>query len=537
MLTHTTRASRLFRLLAFALAAFLVVQGLGDVTAEAAGKRRVTVSRHVSSSTALTGDAIAVAGRVSAGAAGTVVALQRYHRGKWSSLRSTRLTSSRTYRMTFTGTVASSLRYRVVSRATSRYATGVSKTFVLRYLACTRMKAPSGGRAAWFTRPGVRGTQQMTSGLAKLFCSAARGATVNVSMYFIRASSSQTEVNKILQSLERVSRYRGVKVRIMLEGRLYRTGTSLRPSVTTIKRYATVLQCQLGCRNERYGSEAKGAIMHHKLISISNTTWRSGTDQAVVMASANWSQTQLTRMWQSAVLVHRDAALYREADTERRVLDACAGQGGCSSWNRTLTRLSLPPQRYALTSRDRLWHEAEETERTGNPGSGLGMFFFPWAGADPVAEALRGYTCTPEHRTIRVAHMFMTSARMGVVRALSELREQGCDVSVVIAPRGETKLASAAVLRDHGIPTACTAHLHDKAVIVNAVRRADGLPDKTVLMGSHSLSGTALRSNDEGLMRISTYGASGSAAAANAAVWSAYMKQWSAIRGAARSCA
>ena len=520
----------------FVVVVALVVPVLVASPAGAAGKVRVGVSRSVSASTVLTGDAVTVTGRVSAGKTGTVVALQRHQRGRWSTLVRTRLTAARTYRISFAGTVASNLRYRVVSRGSSTHRTGTSASFGLRYLACTRMKAPSGGRAAWFTRPGARGTNQLTTGIARLFCSASRGATINVSMYYIRAGRTQADIEKMLDALTLVSRYRGVKVRILLEGRLYRPGTSLRPTLGVLKKFATVVQCQLGCRNEQFQAEAKGAIMHHKFITVSDLTLSAATDPAVVMSSANWSQSQVRQHWQSAVLVYRDAALHREVDTQFRVLDTCAGQGGCASWAAALTRLSLPRERHGMTAANRVWHDTSEGERSGDLGSGLGVTFFPWAGPDPVADALNGYACTPEHRTVRVAHMFL-STRKRVVQALAGLQDSGCDVDVVLTRRPPEKLAAGlTLLADHGVDVTCAPRLHDKAIVVDAVRRADGRPDKTVLMGSHSLGYSAIRRNDESMMRVSTYAASGQAVAGNAAVWRGFSRHWSAIRGTARRC-
>lgn len=525
------------RLLLLLLVAVLVTQGLAAAEAGAAGKRRVSVTRVLSASTALTGDTIAVGGRVSPARPGTAVALQRYSRGRWGTVKRSRVNSERRYRFTITSTSASGYRYRVISAAGARYRAGTSASFVARFLTCTRMSAPYGGRAAWFTRPGLRSTSPMTTALSRLFCSAARGATINVSMYYMRSGSSQPEASTILRSLERVSRYRGVKVRVMVEGRLYRPGSSMRATLTALQKYATVVQCHLGCRNEGFTTEAKGAILHHKFITVSDLTWASGKDPAVVMSSANWSQSQLRHKWQSAVLAYRDAALHREVEAQWGVLDACASRGGCASWNATLAKLSLSPDSHGVASRNRVWHDlAEVTERQGGAGSGLGVTFSPTLATDPVAAALRQYTCTPEHRTVRVAHMFLTSARLAVARALGELQAKGCSVHVVLAHRGEARIVAVGLLRDLGVQVSCTPKLHDKAVLVDAVRTEDGRPDKLVLMGSQSLSGAALRSNDESLLRLSSHDARGSAVSANTAVWNAYSKHWSSIYAHRESC-
>jgi len=516
------------------LAAALLLTGLIGTGADAAATLRVTVTRAVSATTVLTGDSISITGRVSPARTGAPVVLQRYVGGRWGTVRTTTMTSAGTYRLTLSSWTYSSYRYRVVSPADSRRKSGVSASFVAKILTCERSSAPASGRAAWFTRPGLRTTSPIATQIGRLLCSAARGATVNIAMYFIRAGG---DVDTILRSLSRVSRYRGVKVRILLEGRLYRSGTPLAPELTALKRYATVVLCQLGCQNERYGEEAKGAIMHHKFISINDMTWASGADPAVVMSSANWSQSQLRYKWQSAALSYRDASLHRETEKQWKILNACAGPGGCATWNDTVAKSSLSPSTDGISQRANLWHSTLATERLGNPGSGTGLTFSTWLAADPVASALRSYSCTPAHRTIRVAHMFITLARLSVIRALQELRAKGCSVYVVVGGVGGAKPGPGVMaLREAGVNVTCTADVHDKIVLVDAVRIADGRPDRSVWMGSQSLSGNALRANDEAMLRFSTSGATPTAAHANAVVWNGFIGQWGRIHAKRASC-
>ncbi|MEO7942033.1 MAG: phospholipase D-like domain-containing protein [Marmoricola sp.] len=190
-----------------------------------------------------------------------------------------------------------------------------------------------------------------------------------------------------------------------------------------------------------------------------------------------------------------------------------------------------------MTSSTNLWHDARATERLGDPGSGLGVMFSPWVAGDPVATALRSYTCTPEHRTVRVGHMFLTTARLRVVRALGELRAKGCSVQVVVnAHPGRKPGAGILALREVGVNVTCTEGVHDKILIVDAVRVADGRPDRSVWMGSQSLGGNALRANDESMLRLRTFGATAAAARANATIWNAYDRHWSAIYADRASC-
>src|ERR1700712_4005659 len=209
------RTSRLRMLVVLSLSVVMLLTGLAANGAGAAVKRKVAVSRALSASTVLAGDAVSVTGRVSSGRAGDPVALQRWSGVRWGTVRRTTLGSSGSYRFSLGSGSGSSYRYRVVSPADSSRETGVSASFAVRVLACTRSSAPASGRAAWFSVPGQPGTSQIATELSRLFCSAARGSTVNIAMYYIRSGARQSDVNQILQSLELVHRYHGVKVRIL----------------------------------------------------------------------------------------------------------------------------------------------------------------------------------------------------------------------------------------------------------------------------------------------------------------------------------
>ena len=532
------RAARSLRpvVLAVVLAVLAaVVPGLVGSTSDAATKRSITISRTLSASSALTGDAIRVSGHVSLGRTGSVIALQRYVGGRWTTYSRSRLTSGRAYHFTVVRTVASVRKYRVYSPTDSYRKAAATHSFTLSFVACTPLTKPANGTAAWFARPYSRTTSPIATQLSRLFCSAANGSTVDVGMYFIRGGSGQKDANVILTALQRVHRYRAVKVRIVMEGRLYRPGAALAPSLTELKKFATVRLCNLGCHNERYASEAKGAIMHHKFVAISDMRWSRTVDPAVVVSSANWSQSQLRYKWQSAVLDYNDPALFQHLDTEYRVLDTCS-VSGCAAWAATVARLAIAPA-YALSESDRLWHDADSTWRQGTAGRGISVAMSPWLKRDMVATRLRKYTCTPEHHTVRVGHMFLTSARTSVIAALSDLRQRGCVVQVVLGlPDESVQSSGIRALREVGLRPYCTARVHDKIILLDAVRVADGRPDQVVLMGSQSLGKTALRGNDEEILAISTAAATGASVTTNTGLWNAFNKQWWAIHDAGKGC-
>jgi phosphatidylserine/phosphatidylglycerophosphate/cardiolipin synthase-like enzyme len=402
-------------------------------------------------------------------------------------------------------------------------------------LACTPGKAPSRGAAAWFTRPKQRGVDPVAAHLSRLFCAAAPHSTIDISMYFIRAFGSQPDVRPILTSLRRAVRYHRVRVRILLEGRLYGRGKPLRSGLGPLRRFAKVILCHDGCHNERSAGAPGHGIMHHKFVTIGDMSWSRGADPVVVESSANWSQTQLENAWQSAVLVYDDHELYRELHIQFETLATCAS--GCAGWTRRMAQLGLPASTYGLSDVRRLWRDAAPAERKAAPGSGRGMVFSPWPRRDPLAVALNGYTCTSAHHTVLVDHMFVTAGRQPVIDALAGLARRGCRVRVILQKLTHSPLADGARrIRAAGLPVSCVARLHDKVVMVNAVRSSDGRADKAVWTGSQSLGGRALRFNDEALLRVSTADAAGAARVANAALYSRFLSSWKALTRHRQRC-
>jgi hypothetical protein len=519
-------------LLALVLCAGLSTLPVGS--SEAASRVRVT--RTVDAGTVLAGDRATVRGRVTPAARGTRVSLQRLVGKRWRSVKSTRLTARSTYAFSLATRRAATARYRVLAPARAGRRAATSPAFGLRVLACTPSAAPSRGAAAWFGGPWVRSTSPISRQLARLFCAAAPGSTVDISMYFVRAVLDRSDVGAILVPLQRVARYRGVRVHFMLEGRLYGRGAAFASSTRILRRIGTVTFCNAGCRNERPAGTRGEGILHHKFITISDMSWRRGADPAVVVSSANWSQSQLHNFWQSALLLYDDQALFRQFDVQWNTMAACSR--GCASWAARLSRLSLAPRTYGLTNSNGVWNDAVPVERLGGSTTGRGVTFSPWPGVDPMAAALRSYRCVPGHRTIRVGHMFITSGRQSIIDALAALRARGCRVQVILRQLpGKTQLQAAIKLMARArLPLGCLDRMHNKIVLIDAVRVSDGRPDLAMWMGSQSLGLSALRTNDESLLRTSSAAASGPDRIANQRMYLAFNANWEQMARVQKRC-
>jgi hypothetical protein len=521
-------------LTAFSLAlALMLTSALSVDQARAATQVRPSVGASTSSSVVLTGDRVVVSGRVSRVVARSPLRLQRWTSHRWATLRTGRPVASGAYRFTFSSTVAGAWRLRVVSGSGHRAV--ASRLLSLRVLACTPGAPPADGAAAWFTRPGLPGLNPIADRLSRLFCAAAPYSTIDISMYYIRAFGRQPDVDPMLTSLRRVVRYHHVKVRVLLEGRLHAPGMSMRSSLDPLRSFATVILCHNGCHNDRPQADPGRGIMHHKFITVSDMSWSPGKDPAVVESSANWSQSQLGSLWQSAVLLYNDDELYREFHVQFETLATCAVD--CSGWSRRQQQLGLSSDAYGLTNVRGLWRDVTRTERRAAPGSGRGVVFSPWTGRDPLAAALRGYTCNAAHHTVLLDHMFITGRRQAVIDALVGLAQRGCDVQVILGELTGSPLADGVrKVRDSGLTVGCVPRVHDKVVLVDAVRSATGSVDQSVWMGSQSLGGRALLDNDEALLRVSTADATGRARVANASLFSRFRSDWHRLDEHRKAC-
>ncbi len=511
---------------------------LPQVAQAATSKRVVKITRTVSPSTVMTGQAVGITGTVTPAPTGSLVALQRYASGQWTTVARARVNYRDRY--SFRIVPATGQRYyRVYSRPDARRYSGTSYRASITALSCTAKPAPSRPVEAWFADNRGSSTSEIASRMGRTFCAAAPGSRVNVAMYFIRTGAANGDVEAILTPLERMARFKGVKVRILLEGKLYTRTSPLYPTLARLRSFAQVVLCEWGCRNEQAAPLAGGgrAISHHKFVTISDMSWASGVDPLVVSSSANWSQSQLRYHWQSAIMTYKDAALTREFDLQWEALATCAGALGCSYWSNRLTRWGLPSDGYGLQPVEQVWRDVVPRERPGSAGHGSGVLFSPWGGADdPVATALQQFTCQPGS-SVRVAHMFLTRQRNRVLYTLKALQNAGCDVRLLFSADTDSGgIEGIAKARSLLLPVTCVARVHEKAIIVDAVRKETGTRERALWTGSHSLSGTALAVNDETLLRLSVERAGSPYAAANVSVFDTYQNRWTELSQRAVPC-
>ena len=241
------------------LVVLALLTGLGWAAPSGAATRRtLSVSLARSAATVLTGDGVRLAGRVPLAGVGSPIRLQRATRSGWVTVRRGTVSRTRTFSFDLRP-AAGTWTYRAYAPATSGHAAAASRRLRVRVLACGSGRAPRTRVEARFSVPHRRGASALARRLGQVFCAAAPGARIDIAMYFIRAVGRSADVHAILGPLERVARHRHVRVRILLEGRLYVRGASLSPSLRPLRSFARVILCRQGCHNERFEKEAPGS--------------------------------------------------------------------------------------------------------------------------------------------------------------------------------------------------------------------------------------------------------------------------------------
>ena len=129
---------------------------------------------------------------------------------------------------------------------TGRTKTSASKSFTLTGDKCTALRKPP-TTEVWFTDPRSKAAvSTVTTNIGALICSAAKDSSSDVALFFLDATSK--EIDAILRPLELMHRFRGVKVRFLLEKRDIPGG--LGPSTRArISKIGSIALCNDGCRN------------------------------------------------------------------------------------------------------------------------------------------------------------------------------------------------------------------------------------------------------------------------------------------------
>lgn len=286
----------------------------------------------------------------------------------------------------------------------------------------------------------------LARGIDTLICAAADYSTIDIKSWFL--VDDDTLVNGMVSRLRLMHRYHHVHVNVLV-------GYTPRHAYSSVQKvfssFAHVAICHYSCMNRRYG-----AVSHSKWITVSRL--RSTGATAVMSTSSNWSDRQFT-LSESAMLSVGDRALYN------------AFVGDWSTLSRCVYRRCTPPH----------------TGKWLGSGS-VHVMFFPVATGDAVADELARAGCR-RGGSLRLSSLFLN--RTAVVRQLELARTRGCVVRVVLGEQPDARTTRA--LTPH------VGRIHDKMLLIYTPRVRE------VISGSANFTWSGLRSNDEQLVRVTTY--------------------------------
>ena len=337
---------------------------------------------------------------------------------------------------------------------------------------------------ALFTNPVDAETPDLAleQALTDLIRATPRGAKIRASYFtWTRRSMAREMVD---------AHRRGVDVRIVLGNRNKKQDGSLNAAVQLLRDNLgdAVTICE---ERSRRGACIGTGINHNKFVLFSELD--DGSRKVVWQSSANLTNPQL-RSFNNAVVIRNDPDLYgayfdywQDLRRDRTNLDYYRSRKG-----------SLATKAY----------------------------FFPRSSGDTIVGILNNVRCGKGAR-VRISMAFFTDARIAVADRLRQMARNGCDVAINLR-RG--KLLGddiVATLRHPKIdlliyPEGHKPSIHSKYLLVDGAYGDEGRRQKIVWTGSHNYTGTALRRNDETLLKIR-----------DDAVFDAFERDWKNIRNRA----
>lgn len=266
---------------------------------------------------------------------------------------------------------------------------------------------------------------------------------------------------------------RGVDVRVVLGNTSTHAGGSDWSAVDILRDNLgdRLTICQEG---EDVGGCMGDNIQHNKFIALSKLD--DGSRDVVLQTSANLTEFQLEQ-FNNLVIIRDDRSLYEAVVTY---------------W-----------QDLQRDERDLAYDRDEMGDQD------LRIYFFPLSSGDPVLDRLAEVDCAAG-ADVYLAMAFFTDARSSVADRLREMDEDGCGVHVLLSEEPEIDSPGRSVVGnlengdiDYGIfRDDEDVGLHSKYLLVDGAYGPDGQERRIVWTGSHNLTRSALRSNDEILLEI-----------------------------------
>ena len=289
----------------------------------------------------------------------------------------------------------------------------------------------------------------------------------------VRASQYSFSRRGVADAVVRASR-RGVDVRVVVSNRVRYQNGDWWKSISSMK---DELHDKMHICSRSKGVNTGGCIgdrtNHNKFFIFSSL--RDGRQNVVIQSSANLNRPSLN-YYESMLIISGDTKLF----------DAYM-----SYWEDQ--RAEHKDTDYYLTA-------------TGN--SGIRASFFPSQQEDPIYKRLKNVNCKKRGTEILVKMGHFTNGRQNIANLLADMSAQGCTIKVLTPSSNtggniESILASSSV--QHKISSGSQADVHSKNILIRetvTTDRGDEKVEHYLLMGSHNLTPSSLRRNEEAYLEI-----------------------------------
>ncbi len=359
--------------------------------------------------------------------------------------------------------------------------------------------------------------------IAQIVCGAKQGATINVGMFFIRALGTvdrpESDPEQIWAALEYVVQNRNAKVSLVLDGGGITSSLGKKQIIARLGPDSPVKGnirwCNNGCYETNKSSVLPNSINHEKFITISDTIWPSdgttGPHPAVYSTSANISRGQTRNYMADGSLIYDDAAMYTLFFNRFRGMQYCDK----NNYNCSLSGVNSYSNQNLIDGQDKggyypnVWVDPIYRHATDS-GRGTTVSFSPQPqdARDYFTKQFDDVDCKVDN-TVRVGMFRLSDSRAEQFsRAAVRLAKRGCDVKIMLSPKGGmatiTK-STLSLLTKAGVPVRCSSTpLHTKYVLVGSRRNNEG----RTLFGTANMSTSGLRYSDEHMLTIDSRRAS-----------------------------
>lgn len=325
-----------------------------------------------------------------------------------------------------------------------------------------------------FNDPVANGGEDRTqlNKIISLFDGAPAGSTIRIALYSITANIVGDAIKRAVD--------RGVNVYAVHNGEDQKS-TDDSPAALKSLLGSRHHWCDHGSATLAYGggclSNSDTGLMHMKYILFSRTKDASGTarDWVTWVSSANMTYASGAKLFNNTFTFYGDQTLY----------DGFVNQIWTPQWNEQ----TFPNNDFYVASTPRGYFGSADSNTT--------VYASPEQTTDLVVNRL-AYLTPDSACRIRVMQASINDTRIDVVNKVIQLKQGGCHVWVAVENIQPQALAA---FKGAGIPVR-KAPVHDKMFLIYG-KYGDTTVDRTVVLtGSHNLSLSALRHNDELLIKV-----------------------------------